>query len=186
MSGGADSSLLAYLLTKHIRETNLDINLFPIIIIEEDAPFQKIFAEKVINFIEQQLDFKFSSPVIFDHYSKTDKIQRMRQIEIDLLNTFLEYIVSGTTQYPKQGFDAAGGPDENRKGKFPELWEEKIYTPFVNKDKKELARIYQQHNLTDTLFPLTRSCVAITNKFDTHCGKCWWCKERIWAFGKLS
>jgi hypothetical protein len=185
MSGGADSSLLAYLLAEYIVKNNLDINLFPIIIIEEDAPFQKIFAQQVIDFVEKNLNFKFCSPVLFDHYTKTDKIQRMRRIETDLLKTILDFIISGTTQNPKSGFDTPGGPDDNREGVFPEIWEEKIYTPFINKDKKELAELYKQHNLLNTLFPLTRSCVAVTDNFDKHCGECWWCKERIWAFGKL-
>ena len=34
MSGGADSSLLAYLLAKYIAHSKLDIELFPIIIID--------------------------------------------------------------------------------------------------------------------------------------------------------
>lgn len=185
MSGGADSSILGYLLAEHIIKNKLDINLFPIIIIEQDAPFQQIHAQQVIEFIEQTLDFKFCSPIIFDHYTKTNKIKRMRQIESDLLKTMLDFIISGTTQYPKEGFIEPGGPDDNRKGVFPELWKEKIYTPFINKDKKELAELYKQHKLLDTLFPLTRSCVAVTNNFESHCGECWWCKERKWAFGKL-
>lgn len=185
MSGGADSSLLAFLLTKHIIQNKLDINLFPIIIVEEDSPFQKIFAQQVIEFIEQELEFKFCSPILFDHYTKTNKIKRIRQIESDLLKTLLDFIISGTTQYPRDGFNMPGGPDDNRKGVFPELWEEKIYTPFANKDKKELAELYKQYNLLETLFPLTRSCIAVTNNFESHCGECWWCKERMWAFGKL-
>ena len=186
MSGGADSSLLAYLLVKHIKEKDLDINLFPIIIIEEDAPFQKLFAYKVIKFIEQELNFKFNSPVVFNHYAETDKIQLMRQIESDLLNTYLDFIISGTTQHPQEEFNEPGGPDENRKGVFTEVWQrKKIYTPFINQNKKHLADIYKSHNLLETLFPITRSCVEVTNNFDKHCGNCWWCKERIWAFGRL-
>ena len=41
MSGGADSSLLAYLLAKYIAHSKLDIELFPIIIIEKSAPFSR-------------------------------------------------------------------------------------------------------------------------------------------------
>ena len=55
----------------------------------------------------------------------------------------------------------------------------------INMDKKDLALIYKEHNLLSTLFPITRSCVTETMNFDAHCGECWWCKERIWAFGKL-
>jgi hypothetical protein len=53
-----------------------------------------------------------------------------------------------------------------------------------------LHDIYEKYNLMDTLYPVTRSCewVSYTNWPDpgnNHCGKCWWCQERVWGFGKL-
>ena len=53
-----------------------------------------------------------------------------------------------------------------------------------NFDKKELAQIYKEYDLLDTLFPVTRSCEGWQN-ITGHCGKCWWCEERMWGFGKL-
>ena len=58
------------------------------------------------------------------------------------------------------------------------------YKPFFNFDKKELAQIYKEYDLLDTLFPVTRSCEGWQN-ITGHCGKCWWCEERMWGFGKL-
>lgn len=60
--------------------------------------------------------------------------------------------------------------------------------PFADKDKKVVAELYNKYNLTDTLFALTRSCESFEfdETFSEHCGKCWWCKERKWAFGKLA
>ena len=58
------------------------------------------------------------------------------------------------------------------------------YRPFFNFDKKELAQIYKEYDLLDTLFPVTRSCEGWQN-ITGHCGKCWWCEERMWGFGKL-
>ena len=184
MSGGADSSLVAFLISKYIVDNNLSIKMFPVIIIEEDSPFQEIFAKKCISIIESLNNFKFESPLIYNHASKSNKIKRIREVEATLEN--IELIVSGTSQHPKDSkFAAIGGPDENRKGKFPVFWNNKIYTPLINLDKKEIASIYKDYNLIETLFPCTRSCVAITNDFTKHCGECWWCKERIYGFGKL-
>ena len=63
------------------------------------------------------------------------------------------------------------------------------YMPWTNIDKQDLCDIYQQHNLLDTLFPITRSCEWINQEWpdpgDDHCGKCWWCEERQWGFGRL-
>jgi len=59
------------------------------------------------------------------------------------------------------------------------------YKPFFNFDKKELAQIYKEYDLLDTLFPVTRSCESTKTDGTGHCGTCWWCEERFWAFGKL-
>jgi len=44
--------------------------------------------------------------------------------------------------------------------------------------------------LLETLFPVTRSCewnehVVGEDPGMEHCGNCWWCHERKWAFGRL-
>lgn len=60
----------------------------------------------------------------------------------------------------------------------------KIYMPFYNLNKQQIAEIYHYFDVENTLFPLTRSCespLASTG----HCGTCWWCEERQWGFGKL-
>lgn len=62
-------------------------------------------------------------------------------------------------------------------------------TPFINTDKKGVADVYEQYGVTNTLFPVTRSCESddfeATRNLETHCGQCWFCLERIWGFGKL-
>lgn len=60
-----------------------------------------------------------------------------------------------------------------------------VFSPLVNIDKKGVAEIYNYFGLIDTLFPLTRSCEDWTEDFSAHCGKCWFCLERLWGFGKL-
>jgi len=64
-----------------------------------------------------------------------------------------------------------------------------LYIPWTNLDKQDLYFIYKQHNLLDTLYPITRSCEWINHEWpdpgNGHCGKCWWCEERLWGFGKL-
>ena len=60
-----------------------------------------------------------------------------------------------------------------------------IYHPYINVDKKLVADIYKTHNLMNTLFPLTRSCVGReeeTDNYTKECHKCFWCYEKRWAF----
>lgn len=58
-----------------------------------------------------------------------------------------------------------------------------IYVPFANINKKDIASLYEKFGRMEDLFPLTRSCESLTLK-SGHCGECWWCEERFWAFGK--
>jgi len=66
---------------------------------------------------------------------------------------------------------------------------EKIITPWINIDKQQLALLYKQENLLDTLFPVTYSCEWYPRDGNdpgmNHCGECWWCEERQWGFGRL-
>ena len=60
-----------------------------------------------------------------------------------------------------------------------------IYQAYANVDKKFVAGIYQENNLMETLFPMTRSCVGTarqTDNFARECHQCFWCHERKWAF----
>jgi hypothetical protein len=59
------------------------------------------------------------------------------------------------------------------------------YKPYGNVDKKFVAGIYEEHGLMEDLFPLTNSCIGTkkdTNYFTKLCKKCFWCKEKYWAF----
>ena len=70
---------------------------------------------------------------------------------------------------------------------FPDDWGTpgNVFSPLINIDKKGVAELYDHFGLMDTLFPLTRSCENWTDDFSAHCGKCWFCLERLWGFGKL-
>lgn len=60
--------------------------------------------------------------------------------------------------------------------------DERAYIPFFNYNKKGIARLYRALNIEDKLLPVTRSCEN-DNHVGSHCGTCWWCRERRWAFG---
>jgi hypothetical protein len=66
----------------------------------------------------------------------------------------------------------------------PSTLDNRTYIPLRNHNKKDIARLYKFFDLEKTLLPVTRSCENDDHR-DSHCGKCWWCQERIWAFGNL-
>lgn len=60
----------------------------------------------------------------------------------------------------------------------------RAYVPFVNLNKKDIAGMYKFLGIEKDLFVKTRSCETPSH-FPGHCGKCWWCHERMWAFNYL-
>jgi len=76
---------------------------------------------------------------------------------------------------------SARDPEVQRPTWYPDL---RICVPFTNIDKRVVRQMYQELDLMDRLFPITRSCESLTTDHG-HCGRCWWCQERQWAFGRL-
>ena len=60
----------------------------------------------------------------------------------------------------------------------------RVYNPMINYTKHGIATLYRELGIEAELFPFTRSCET-DDHLDGHCGECWWCKERLWAFGYL-
>lgn len=73
------------------------------------------------------------------------------------------------------------------KGQNLSTLRENVYQPYINVDKAFVAGVFFKHDLMDDLFPLTGSCVGtpdVQNWGTEPCGRCWWCAEKKWAFGK--
>ena len=108
-----------------------------------------------------------------------------------LKNGTVNWVYTGVTKNPPESVtrefqdETTESQERDPNVERPIILEDKKYiTPFTNIDKKGLADLYKQYNLTDTLFPLTRSCESL--EFLTeHCGACWWCEERKWGFDSL-
>ena len=125
-----------------------------------------------------------------EHYREIE-VFREKDDENFRYNLF-EILYSGITCNPP---DSAGLP-KNKERTRDESAERPLCTyngiryyinPFFCINKKELRMLYDQLGITDKLFPLTFSCegsVAQTKTHTQHCGQCWWCQERFWAFGR--
>lgn len=208
MSGGSDSSLLAYMLARKIIDEKLSIKLVPLTV-DYKRPFQYIakeVREKITNILEKDVfeehvfyhpkqDCNFSAEELKEEFHKRN-YENFKYNKIQLL-------FSGITTNPpieiQETFNWGVLKDvENKRGigvekqtfryftKIEDGQEYEFYEikPFFDHDKKYIASLYEQHGLTETLLPLTRSCEDLTT-VRGHCGKCWWCEERKWGFGKL-
>jgi 7-cyano-7-deazaguanine synthase in queuosine biosynthesis len=201
LSGGADSSLLFYILMKNCTGP---IHVFSCG--NGNTNFHEpSSAVRVVNYCIKKLN---RSDVYFHaHWVKEKTIANMFSTAL-LEPHNLPVLYNGFTRPPPEGaildFDqegpiAVGGVDH--KQTFPNYWtkendqliqqifgikvgkDKPLYTPFINVNKQALAKIYATLEIED-LYSITRSCESLTLTTG-HCGKCWWCKERIWGFGYL-
>ena len=198
MSGGADSSLLAYLLCKKIRDEELDIKFQPISVRRGRAN-NPIYAGNVIDFIEEDLGVDFILPhevyypPLDDEYMREIKIFWERD-DYNFRHRKFEILYSGITSNPPA--DDSTIPknkervrDDNGVDKIVEQRNgyRHYINPFINVNKKWEAEAYKDKELLDSLFPLTYSCegsIEATKHHTQHCKRCWWCQERFWAFGR--
>lgn len=204
MSGGADSSLLAYLFAKKIIEDKSKTVIQPF---TRRRPFpqpnpkdwnvakSKIIVQKIVELL--------GANVFLPHYVEEQpdgqndlQTHEQEQNHLEDLHKKLEKLANGTFVY-YYGVTANPSIEEMIKHDF--LTDERIKDrdvrtikrdtrPFDLVDKKFIAEIYAKENLLDSLFPLTYSCERFfddTDGYTKHCGRCWWCKERQWAFGRL-
>ena len=203
VSGGADSALLLYILMKNITApislvscgNGLTNNQEPVNALKITNEVMKLTGKKNIYFTT--------------HWAENKQLTSTFQKEllVDILK--LDVMYFGFTRPPSkddivefdtQNVAAAGGIDKvlirktywSKDGELVDIFGPKaegfklpvaVASPFININKKEIAKLYKILDI-ENLYSMTRSCESLT-VLDAHCGECWWCKERMWAFGKL-
>ena len=186
VSGGADSSLLLYLLMQHSKR-NLHIFTYAK---NSNYRVNAVVASKIIekciqltgnNRIEHHVRYEdvFDRTMFFElplEYSASDKIQYM--------------YTAVTANPPREIADSFLGHGENTQHdkRDPTVQRSIIdgnwVTPFHNIDKQSVYQMYKELGILSTLFPFTFSCESVQYaEHYEHCGSCWWCKERNWGFG---
>jgi hypothetical protein len=190
LSGGADSAMLAYLLAVYKKEQRPDLRIVPMTNVCKVKPYNEMFARSVIDFITADIGVEFQEHLVIRNIDLEGFLDYHDKIIEMLYHTGLmdEHFMAITSYPPDGGMDMSGSEEISgleRTREIKPLREGRAHRPFYNLDKKGVAEIYDQFGLTDRLVPLTRSCEAHTHDFSHHCGTCWWCKERMWAFGRL-
>jgi hypothetical protein len=188
LSGGADSALLAYILMKY---SKAPIHFFTLGSKEKNFITTKHSTDVINTCIE------LTNNLNIVHYVEYVNIQEREyffKLLIDKVNSsMVKVMYTATTSIPSTT------DLENFKNKLKEdiaarrnpssikpihSHGNKLYHPFLNINKKDIKKMYNELGILNNLFPKTRSCESLTN-FQNHCGKCWWCEERFWAFGCL-
>ena len=196
LSGGADSAILAYMLAIYKRDYKTDITLYSITCVNDQKPYQEIFAKKVMEKIAELTGVEFGEHFVKD-INGDDYVENQRKFVEELYSQKkLDIHFMGETMNPPLEVEheenwifQGGGRDISRDG-LGKLRKSRVsYTPLRNINKKGIKELYDYFGVLESLFPITRSCeMQIDNRrfksFEVHCDICWFCLERKWGFGR--
>jgi len=200
-SGGADSGILIYLLCKYISEEKPDATLVPFTTIHGNKPTNLWYALKTKWWMRQHFpSVNWHKEHFTNHSNSTNNGDKVNELRDQLVNDkIVDCRFSGVTANPPrevwtkfkgvgeggtpQGGGLPGGlPDDRDR---TTVKRDSTWNPLTNIDKQGVAELYNMFGLTNTLFPITRTCEEWIIDPETHCGECVWCEERRWGFGKL-
>lgn len=195
MSGGADSTLMAYMIAKNCPK---DVKIWPIhLLVEEDKTHprnQSLFMiDDIIEEIEVLTDNNFEESTFY--YSGTverDKVHEageyVRERESIPYDESEEFAAITSNLPDKMKYDDERDTGRDTLDLNPEHYNtSRNGLPWIKYTKHDIARVYEEEGLLDNLFPLTFSCVVARRYEDgkrKHCETCWWCEERFIAFGR--
>lgn len=189
ISGGADSAIVCYALAKYIFDNNNHHKIVPITVNHSGKSYQLEFAKRVVNFCKEQ----FGNIFLEHQYAWCETGDEYVSTQDNLVNSLYRnneiqcHFVGITQNPPADVMEVIGwnGPADDRSpGTVRPTSKGTGYYPLVNTNKQGVRDWYNFYNVVDDLFPLTRSCENFTENFETHCGECWFCKERYWGFGR--
>jgi hypothetical protein len=198
VSGGLDSGTLLYCLAETITKHDAKTRIYAITTPNRNDSASGYYAGLVVAFVKRKfpnieiehivsnmfrsggLKAKESNKIIYNLY-------RQKKIQV---------FMDGVTMNPKTDDFVFIDPQKRYTKRIPErdtpLKREEIFPnewgdiaglrkirPWNNIDKKGIAEITQQKNITTRLLFITKSC---TDQIQYKCGTCWWCQERAWAF----
>ena len=205
LSGGTDSALLFFLLCKYLPEVKLlpwcGIDIYRAAHIFYAREIHQIISEMFPNVDIDPL-YEFNIDVRDPDWIKTSKERHNKHnlpqsgfikgliCHYESSKMDVDYHINAlTANPPREVCKELGFYERCEERRFSTDNETKLssmYKPFRNVDKKWVYGMYKKFDLMETLYPYTQSCVGYpehTNYFTEPCKKCFWCHEKLWAFG---
>lgn len=197
LSGGIDSAIVGYILSKYVTEERPGVRITPITVDQEGKAYQIQFAKKVIEYYKTVF-----GDIYTEHYTGFSPMPEAENYTKAQDEVTQRLYAEGKIQFHFAGITANPPPGSIPQRIYDQGWTDppdrgvskflkSIYVdsnrclPLINFDKKAVSELYDYFDLQNTLFPLTRSCEQYTDDFTQHCDNCWFCGEREWGFGRL-
>jgi len=175
-SGGADSTLLYYLVARSIKQIGSTQTLDLIIVDRFNNPIIK--AAKLYETVRHLVrDYSSSLKIISVPSDTPNHLQVIKTIE--QIQDNYDVILWGVNQYPA---DTSIRPQLDYTVNFSAYKDHpKLKLPFADYSKVDIIRTFIELGLEDILHN-THSC---GRPEQTPCGLCFNCRERAWAFDQL-
>lgn len=192
MSGGADSTILCYILAKTSQKRNLQITIQPYNGYDMWAPMDSKGVVKIIKYIQSKfpnVDIQWPISTVFDtngDFAPNDKNMYITPlIEKLVAHNVVDLVMNGISMGPplevQQTFKDWDNKINVRRLPGYHLWNEverakDHLSPLKHIDKRFIVQCYKEFDIED-LLEITNSCIYPQG----NCGECWWCQERNWA-----
>ena len=198
MSGGADSTILCYLLAKTIKKRDLQITIQPYSGYDTWAPLDSKGVIEIVQYIQNKfptVDIQWPISTVFNTNGALAPNNKNRFIRplIEKLTEHgvIDIVMNGISMGPpieiQQTFQQDPDPSVVDMRRRPGLrqWHEieraiDSLAPFKNIDKSFIVQCYKEFGIED-LLDKTNSCILPQG----NCSECWWCQEREWAINKV-
>lgn len=205
LSGGADSSIIYYALCHEYKNSN--VNVIPVTLDTTLKPWYVLTAKKVIAKVGE-LTGKYPLEHItkkvdhsLENYTKGQ--EQLANLAIEKYKIHEEHFYSGLTYNPdvndmkihfkEMSWKYGLNPSEvfmelDQRPSARDYRRQKLISVQPLKDKLDTAAAYKYYDVVDSLYPITYSCesdykIRLNNL--KHCGKCFFCLERWYAFGRI-
>lgn len=196
LSGGADSAILLYFILNYMKNFNENYTILPVTFYIKEKKYQEKHTKQILDFMKDKFpEYKNNILPRSLIFLSSDDFNTKRKEFLNLYYRmgYYDLRMTGITKYPDEKYRNTWGYvpnfDNRVNGREPYFINQDVptYLPFFEWDKRITHEIYSEFGVLDDLFPITRSCEQIIDPdlWNGHCGKCWWCKERFWAFKRL-
>ena len=209
LSGGADSSIVYYMLCEHTKDKDVDI--YVITIGTPKKPWYPDGAKRIIDIVGK-LTGKYPTKHLTRMFPHVDYETGQKQLVAESRKNFnLDIVYSGLTMNVENEefknkllsnkeiwnldenmiYEQLGNRDKTRD--FKKNATKNPRRPFGHSDKMASYEAYEINYMLDKLYPYTYSCERLDTPIEkyngvenmVHCNNCFFCFERLYAFGRL-
>ena len=184
LSGGPDSAFALYWLAKCIHENKLSNTILPMTGYEmaiKYQPYKEV--NKIISFVGTEFPNSNMLESYRYFYPDENKFEHEGHKKDFIESGLIDHYINGVVAAPLFEDIYLGDPITIRRDSTQrEKALENKRGPFQQVDKKFISYQYKKYDLMDKLYPHTVSCIVPKGNGQP-CQRCWWCKERYWAFG---